>query len=59
MFEQLTTLWADHEKIAEIKAYIDDLLTDNRSSDRTGFSMDVFQELILLLDLLNVREKLA
>jgi tetratricopeptide (TPR) repeat protein len=61
--EQLTTLWAGlekpQEKIAETKAYIEDLLTDNRGSDRTGFSMDVFQELLLLRDLLNVREKLA
>ena len=57
--EELTALWVDHEKTAETKAYIDDLLTENRSSDRTGFSMEVFQELILLRDLLNVREKLA
>lgn len=61
--EQLTTLWAGlekpQEKIAETKAYIDDLLTDNRGSDRAGFSMEVFQELLLLRDLLNVREKLA
>lgn len=57
--EQLTILWADNESITETKAYIDDLLTDNRSSDRTGFSMEVFQELLLLRDLLNVHEKLA
>lgn len=61
--EQLTTLWAGlektYEKTAETKAYIDDLLTGNRSSDRSGFSMEVFQELLLLRDLLNVREKLA
>lgn len=57
--EQLTTLWADNEKTAETIVYIDDLLTDNRGSDRTGFGMEVFQELILLRDLLNGREKLT
>lgn len=53
----LTGLWPESAKDA--KAYIDELIMDNRHSERAGFSMEVFQELVLLRDLLVAREKLA
>lgn len=53
----LTGLWAESAKDA--KAYIDELIMDNRQSERTGFSMEVFQELVLLRDLLTARERIA
>jgi hypothetical protein len=55
--QQLTDLWADPEKFVETQAYLDYLLTDNRDSVRTGFSMEVFQEIILLSDILAIRDK--
>ncbi len=59
---KVTKLWADCEKeankIAQTKGYLDELLTDNRDSERAGFSMEVFQEIIMLRDLLDVRDKL-
>ena len=59
----VTKLWADCEKeankIAQTKGYLDELLTDNRDSERAGFSMEVFQEIIMLRDLLDVRDKLV
>lgn len=59
IMQKLTTLWANPEPLIEAKAYIDELITDNRDSERAGFSMEVFQELVLLRDLLIVREKIA
>lgn len=53
----LTGLWAESAKDA--KAYIDELIMDNRQSERAGFSMEVFQELVLLRDLLTARERIA
>jgi tetratricopeptide (TPR) repeat protein len=55
--QQLTNVWADPEKVAETQAYLEYLLTDNRDSVRTGFSMEVFQEIILLRDILAIRDK--
>lgn len=57
--QQLTNLWNDEAKKVETQAYIEYLLTDNRDSVRTGFSMEVFQELILLNDILSLRDKFA
>jgi tetratricopeptide (TPR) repeat protein len=61
--ENLTNLWADsekvNEKLAETKAYLDQLLTDNRDGERTGFGPEVFQEVLFLRSLLDVREKLG
>ncbi|MES2182380.1 MAG: hypothetical protein V4493_09815 [Pseudomonadota bacterium] len=60
---KVTKLWADCEKelksITQTKNYLDELLTDNRDSERAGFSMEVFQEIMLLRDLLDVRDKLV
>lgn len=60
---KVTKLWADCEKEADkmmqTKNYLDKLLTDTRDHERTGFSMDVFEEIVLLRDMLDAREKLA
>ena len=56
--QQLTVLWQDPDKAEETQAYLDDLLTDNRQNIRAGFSMEVFQEIITLHDVLLVRDKL-
>ncbi|MEQ1487032.1 MAG: hypothetical protein ABL920_00955 [Methylotenera sp.] len=63
IIENLTQLWGACEesagKCAELKAYIDTLLTDNRNHERTGFSVEVLEEIMLLSDVLDVRAKLA
>lgn len=60
---KVTMLWADCEKEADkmlqTKRYLDKLLTDTRDHQRTGFSMDVFEEIVFLRDMLDTREKLA
>lgn len=61
--ERLTTLWTAESKVTdnmvETKAYLDELLMDNRSTERIGFGIEVFQEIMLLRDMLDVRLKLA
>jgi hypothetical protein len=57
--QQLTILWNDPSKEIETEAFLEDLLTDNRRSLRTGFSMEVFHEILLLKDLLLARNKLG
>lgn len=61
--ETLTNLWADsekvNEKLAETKAYLDQLLMDNRDGGRTGFGPEVFQEVLFLRNLLDERDKLV
>lgn len=63
VMEHIIELWTycdmDEEKTAETKAYLDTLLTDNRDSERAGFGLEVLQEIMLLRDLLDMREKLA
>jgi tetratricopeptide (TPR) repeat protein len=60
--QTLTSLWAEsekvNEKLIETKAYLDKLLMDNRDSERTGFGMEVFQEILFLRSLLDTRDKL-
>lgn len=60
---QVTKLWADCEKeankIAQTRRYLDWLLMDNRDGERAGFSEDVFEDIVLLRELLDEREKLA
>ena len=46
------------QRISQTKKYLDDLLLDNRNNERTGFSIDVFKEIMLLRNMLDVREKL-
>ena len=59
---KVTQLWASYEKeykaLAQTKGYLDQLLMDYRDSKCTGFSMEVFQEIMALRDILDVREKL-
>lgn len=60
--DKVTKLWADcskeAKKIALTKNYLDELLTDNRNGERAGFSMGVFEDIMLLRDTLDAREKL-
>ena len=61
--QKMTVLWENCEKeagkIAQTKQYLDDLLMDNRSSERAGFSLEVFKEIMLLRGMLEMRQKLA
>jgi len=61
--DKVTAMWADCakevKKIAQAKDYLDQLLTDNRNGERTGFSMGVLEDIMLLRDTLDTREKLA
>jgi hypothetical protein len=61
--EHLAKLCANSENTitneAELKTYLNDLLTDNRDNERLGFSLEVLQEIMLIRNLLDVREKLA
>lgn len=60
---KMTALWENCEKeagkIAQTKEYLDELLLDNRSNERTGFSLEVFKEIMLLRGMLEMRQKLA
>jgi tetratricopeptide (TPR) repeat protein len=55
----LTGLWANPDPLTDAQIYIEELLMDNRASERAGFSMEVFQELVTLRDLVTVRAKMA
>jgi len=61
--QKMTLLWENCEKeagkIAQTKQYLDDLLMDNRSNERAGFSLEVFKEIMLLRGMLEMRQKLA
>jgi hypothetical protein len=61
--EHLIKLWANSsrtpEALEEAKIYLDKLLTDNRDSERGGFGLEVVQEILLLRDILEIREKLT
>lgn len=63
IIEQVIKLWADcdagEDQLKAAKSYLNTLLTDNRDSERAGFGLDVIQEIMLLRDLLDVRERLA
>jgi hypothetical protein len=63
IIERLTKLWTVEgkatENLVQTKAYLDELLMDNRSTERMGFGLEVFQEIMLLRDMLDTRFKLA
>lgn len=63
IIQKLTKLWTTEgratENLVKTKAYLDELLMDNRSTERMGFGIDVFQEIMLLRDMLDTRLKLA
>lgn len=63
VMDKVTKLWAEcakeANKVVQTKAYLDELLTDNRDSERSGFSMEAFEEIMLLREMLDAREKLA
>lgn len=59
IMSKLTALWADPTNDTETKAYLEELMNDNRDRERTGFSMEAFQEIVMLRDVLTLRQKLA
>lgn len=63
IIERLTKLWTvegkSTENLVQTKAYLEELLMDNRSTERMGFGVEVFQEILLLRDMLDTRFKLA
>ena len=63
IIERLTRLWGAEGKVTEnmiqTKAYLDELLMDNRSTERMGFGIEVFQEIMLLREMLDTRFNLA
>jgi len=63
IIQKLTKLWTTEgkatENLVKTKAYLDELLMDNRSTERMGFGIEVFQEIMLLRDMLDTRLKLA
>lgn len=48
----LTEKWPNEK----ITSYLHKLISDNRSGERSGFSQAVVEEILLLIDVLNVRE---
>lgn len=61
--EKLTKLWTTEsrstEDMPETKSYLNELLLDNRNTERTGFGAEVFHEILLLRDILEERYKLS
>ncbi len=54
IISQLTDAWAS----GKAKQYLEDLLMDNRDGERTGFSLEILQEILLLLNVLEARESI-
>jgi len=63
IIEPLMKLWGECdnslEKLIETKTYLDNLLTDNRDSERGGFGLEVLLEIKLLRDILDLRDKFS
>ena len=63
IIEPLMRLWGECdkslEKLVETKIYLDNLLTDNRDSERGGFGLEVLLEIKLLRDILDLRDKFS
>lgn len=57
--ETLTSLWSKTNGYLETKTYLHELLTDNREKERMGFTMQVFEEIVCLSEILEIREKLG
>lgn len=57
IMEVLLKIW--HAEPASAKTYLDELLTDTRQNERAGFSLSVFEEIVLLDGVLVMREKMA
>lgn len=53
IIKKLVQLWQD---VATATDYLKTLLTDNRGGERNGFSAAVLEEILLLQDILNLRE---
>jgi hypothetical protein len=63
IIDSLTKLWTTEGKVTEnmvkTKGYLEELLMDNRSTERMGFGIEVFKEIMFLRDMLDMRFKLA
>ena len=63
IIEPLMRLWTESgksaKKLLETKIYLDTLLTDTRENERLGFNMDVFLDIKLLRDILDIRDTIA
>ncbi len=57
IMEVLTKIWMAEPDSA--KTYLAELLTDTRQNERAGFSMAVFEDIVLLDSVLAMREKMA
>lgn len=57
IMDMLAKVWIAEPEAA--KAYLEALLTDTRQNERMGFSMSVFEEIVLLASTLTMREKMA
>lgn len=57
----LTKLWGECEnsleKLIEAKGFLDNLLLDNRDSERSGFGLEVLLEIRLLRNILDIRDQ--
>lgn len=51
---QLQEVWAKPEALE----YLDQLLGDNRDGERVGFSLNVVLEIVMLMEILDIREQL-
>ena len=54
---RLSEIW--HSDAVASIAYLEELLTDNRDQERIGFGLPVFLEILCLVNILTVREKMA
>lgn len=61
--DKVSKLWADCEqetqKITQTKKYLDQLMMDHREGERVGFSLEAFEDILMLRDTLEAKEKLA
>lgn len=54
IISQLVDTWPS----GKAKQYLENLLVDNRDGDRTGFSLEILQEILLLLNVLETRDSI-
>jgi len=55
LFAKITSHWNDPDCLE----YLHSLIQDNRNGERGGFHLDAFRELLMLIGVLECREKLA
>ena len=61
--DKVSKLWTDCEqeaqKISQTKKYLDQLMMDHRDGKRIGFSLEAFEDILMLRDTLEAKETLA